>query len=90
MYELKWLRSALRDLDHIADYIANDDPERARSFVQEISERVEDLRRYPFMGRASEHPDTRELVVHRHYLVTYRLVGETVEILQVWHTAQNR
>src|SRR6266550_575155 len=84
MYEVKWLRAALADLDHIADFIARDNPDRAQSFVHEIFNQVEALRRFPFMGPSSEDIDARELVVHRNYLVVYRLVGETVEILQIW------
>ena len=86
MYEVKWLRAALADLDHIADFSARDNPDRAQSFFNQ----VEALRRFPFMGPSSEDIDARELVVHRNYLVVYRLVGETVEILQIWHAAQDR
>ena len=32
------------------------------------------------MGSSSEDINARELVVHRNYLVEYRLVGETVEV----------
>ena len=90
MYEVRWLRAALDDLDHIAEFIARDNPDRAQSFVHEIFNQVEALGRFPFMGSSSEDIDARELVVHRNYLVVYRLVGETVEILQVWHAAQDR
>ena len=90
MVKVKWLRSALADLDHIADFIARNNPERARSITDEIFGQVENLGRFPFMGPASEDIDAREFVVHRNYLVVYRLLGETVEILQVWHAAQGR
>ena len=90
MYEVRWLASALRSLDEIAGFIARDSPERARALAQEILERTEGLARFPFAGRAGELMDVRELVVHRNHLVSYRLVGETVEVLQVWHVARRR
>lgn len=90
MVEVKWLRSALADLDHIADYIARDNPKRAKSFTDEVFRQVDNLGRFPFMGHSSEDIDAREIVVHRNCLVVYRLAGETVEILQVWHAAQDR
>lgn len=88
--EVKWLRRALQDLDGIATYIARDKPEAARTLLREIRAQTEHLASYPFMGRAGEKPDTRELLVHKHYLVSYRLRPGRVEILQVWHIAQDR
>ena len=50
MYQVKWLRAALADLDHIADFIAQNNPKRAQSFTHEIFTQVEALGRFPFMG----------------------------------------
>jgi toxin ParE1/3/4 len=88
--EVKWLRRALRDLDTIARYIERDNPKTARAFVQSIRDKAQQLASFPYMGRASERPDTREFVVHEHYLVSYRIGPGRIEILQIWHTAQNR
>ena len=48
------------------------------------------LTRHPFLGPRADLEGTRELMVHRNYLVTYRVGTEAVEILQVWHVAQDR
>lgn len=90
MPAVEWSARALRSLDSIGEHIAGDNPERARSFVQAVFRKVEDLARFPFLARPSEKPDVREFVVDRHYLVSYRVGRERVEILQVWHTAQKR
>lgn len=88
--EVRWLRRALADLDAIAEYVAHDNPVAARSLVARVRDMTEQLANYPYLGRASERADVRELVVHDHYLVSYRVRPNRIEILQVWHTAQNR
>ena len=88
--EVRWLRRALRDLDTIATHIARDNPKAARALVESIREKAERLVSFPYMGRASERADIRELVVHEHCLVSYRIGPGRIEVLQIWHTAQKR
>ena len=88
--EVKWLRRALEDLDTTAAHIARDNPAAARALVQSIRDKTERLTFFPYLGRASEKADTREFFIHEHYLVSYRNRPERIEILQVWHTAQER
>jgi toxin ParE1/3/4 len=90
MPAVEWSTRALRSLDHIGDYIARDSPEQGRSFVQAIFRKVDDLAQFPFLGRPSAKSDIRELVIEKHYLVSYRIRPDRVEVLQVWHTAQSR
>ena len=66
-----------------------DKPTVATEFVLTISDKVDRLREFPFLGRTGAYQDTRELVVHRNYLVTYRVRGDEVQVLQVWHVARN-
>lgn len=88
--QLRWTRRALADLERIAGRIAADKPLAAAEFVEALRQRVANLARHPLMGRVGAYADTRELVVHRNYLVTYRVRGDEVQILQVWHVAQQR
>jgi toxin ParE1/3/4 len=87
---LRWSRRALADLDRIARRIAADKPLAAVEFAAAVRTSVERLGAFPLLGRAGALPDTRELVVHRNYLVTYRVQGDEVQVLQVWHVARNR
>jgi addiction module RelE/StbE family toxin len=87
---LRWSRRALADLDRIARHIAADKPLAAIEFVAAVRTSVERLDAFPLLGRAGALDDTRELVVHRNYLVTYRVRGGEVQVLQVWHVARNR
>ena len=87
--ELKWSRRALTDLTRILDYIAQDKPAAAQALAVDMRAKAEHLRLHPYLGRESA-PGVRELVLHRHYLLTYRIKPGWIEILQVWHVAQQR
>lgn len=87
---VRWLNRALADLANITTYIERHNPEAARALAQSIREKTNRLALFPFLGRASERPDIRELVVHKNYLVSYRIRRETIEVLQVWRATQNR
>jgi toxin ParE1/3/4 len=85
---VKWLKVALRNLGDIADYIAEDSPGRATTFVQEIRLKTNLLVDFPSVGRAGRVVGTRELVVHKNYIVVYRMKAGHIEILRVRHVAQ--
>jgi plasmid stabilization system protein ParE len=86
---LRWLRTALRNLDEEAAYIAADDPAAARLLVARVLEAVNQLADQPGLGRPGRVPGTRELVVARsRYVVPYRVKRDAVEILRVFHTSR--
>jgi toxin ParE1/3/4 len=87
--QLRWLRKALRNLDEEATYIAVDDDRAARLVVQRILGAVALLAEQPGLGRPGRLPGTRELVVPKtRYIVPYRVRGQTVEVLRVFHTSR--
>ncbi|OZA29455.1 MAG: hypothetical protein B7X91_01750 [Hydrogenophilales bacterium 17-64-11] len=88
--ELKWSRSALADLQAILEHVARDNPQAARSLAAGFRQTAAHLTAHPFIGRRGELEGTRELMLHRNYLLTYRVSSEAVEILQIWHVAQKR
>jgi plasmid stabilization system protein ParE len=86
---VRWLRTALRNLDEEASYIAADDPAAARLIVARALEAVAQLADQPGLGRPGRVPGTRELVVARtRYIVPYRVRRDAVEILRVFHTSR--
>lgn len=86
---LKWLRTALRNLDQEAAHIAVDDVVTARLVVKRVLNAVALLGEQPELGRPGRVHGTRELVVLRtRFIVPYRVRGETVEILRVFHTSR--
>jgi toxin ParE1/3/4 len=86
---IRWLRTALRNLDEEATYIATDDAAAARLVVDRIFKSVAQLALQPGLGRPGRVPGTRELIVPRtRYIVPYRVRGDVVEILRVLHTSR--
>jgi toxin ParE1/3/4 len=86
---VRWLRKALRNLDDEASYIAADDTAAAHLVVERVLAAVAMLAAQPGLGRPGRVPGTRELIVAKtRYIVPYRVRGETVEILRVFHTSR--
>jgi toxin ParE1/3/4 len=86
---VRWLRTALANLDAEAEYIAEDNPGAAGRVVQKIFRTVDLLRENPAMGRAGRVAGTRELVVpETPYIIPYRVREDAVEILRVFHAAR--
>jgi addiction module RelE/StbE family toxin len=86
---VRWLRTALRNLDDEASYIAADDPGAARLVVARVLEAVATLESQPALGRPGRVPGTRELVVRKtRYVVPYRVRGDVIEILRIFHTSR--
>ncbi len=85
---VRWTRRSLDDLRRIAEYIAHDNPPAAAALVTAVHDQVSQLKAFPLLGRVGAYQDTRELVVHRNYIVTYRARSHEVQVLQVWHVAR--
>jgi plasmid stabilization system protein ParE len=87
--QVRWLRTALRNIDDEAAYIAADDPAAARIVVRRVLQAVDQLAEQPSLGRPGRVPGTRELVVAAtRYLVPYRVRRDTIEILRIFHTSR--
>lgn len=82
--------AALDDLAHIADWIGQDDPKRAQSFVEELRTACRELgdfpRAYPAFPRFG--PMSRRRV-HGNYLMIYDVEPDFVTIVAVIHGARN-
>ncbi len=89
--EIKWLRTALKNLDQEAEYIAKDNPEAARLVVQRIHHTVSLLSNNPSLGHPGRLPGTHELIIPKtRYIVPYRVRPrlQRIEILRVFHASR--
>jgi plasmid stabilization system protein ParE len=92
-YRIVWRPLAESALNKIVDFIAQDNPVTAAAFGQKLREKTLLLVQHPKLGRTGR-PGlpafVRELVIHRNYIVFYRVQDDThtVEILNVRHTSR--
>ena len=86
---VRWLRRALANLEAEADYIGEENPAAAARVVEKIFRAVNLLKKNPAMGRPGRVTGTREfVVVGTPYVLPYRVRGDAVEILRVFHAAR--
>jgi toxin ParE1/3/4 len=84
--KLRWTRLALTDFLEAQEYIAKDNPLAAQAIAQRIDEAARELLIHPSIGRLGQLDGTRERVVSRTpYLIVYRVAGDEIELLRVWH-----
>ena len=92
-YTLRYLPSAQTDLISIFDFIAQDTPNRASTFVDKLDERIGALEQHPLLGRLPRHPRLREegyrVLIVESYLVLYIIRGREIEIYRVVHGSRN-
>ena len=86
---LVWSRPAQEDRKAIREYIAADNFRAAVALDDLIAEKAGHLVRQPRLGRPGRVANTRELVVHRNYLLIYDVAGDLVRVLRVLHVARN-
>jgi toxin ParE1/3/4 len=89
--QIVWTETAIRHLSAIQAYIEQDKPEAAQRVGTTIRETVSLLSEHPNLGRAGRKPGTRELIIAgAPSLVPYRVKGNRLTILAVFHGAQRR
>lgn len=87
--QVRWLRTARRNLREEAEYIAAENPAAATLVMKRVRAAVALLAENPALGRPGRVTGTRELVVPKtRYLIPYRVRQERVEILRVFHTSR--
>jgi addiction module RelE/StbE family toxin len=87
--KVRWTNRALGRLNEIAEYIAKDNPEWAKTFVTELRDTGKILQSHQ-LGMAGRIFGTKELVLHKNYVAVYRVKDDEVHILTILHSAQNR
>lgn len=90
MIHLRWSPEAADDLERIGKYIQRSNALAARHVVKTIYDGITNLRKFPNRGRRGRLTGSRELVFPSlPYIVAYRVQKEVVEIMRIYHAAQD-
>lgn len=79
---------AREDRKGIREYIAVDNFNAALYLDKLFSSKANHLMDHPNLGRLGRLQGTRELVVHRNYILVYDIVDDLVRVLRVLHAAR--
>ena len=83
---VRWTPAALRDLESLHGYVAEDNLPAAAATVERILSGIEALSRHPDMGCKGRLPETRELIIAP-YMIMYRAKATALELLAIIHSA---
>jgi toxin ParE1/3/4 len=87
---VRWSEPAADDLADISGYIRGDNAAAARRVAKTIYDGCESLIHFPHRGRKGKQAGTRERVfAPLPYLSVYRVQKDVVEILHIWHGAED-
>ncbi len=81
---------AKADLSSIRLYLQSQSPAAARSIGRKLRDACVSLADFPDRSRIGNVPGTRENVAVWPYVIVYRITKTEVQILRVWHGAQER
>lgn len=83
-----WSSPAKQDRYAIALYIAQDNVDAACALLEELDHAARRLEQFPALGREGRVEGTRELVIHKHYILVYEMAEQTLTVLAVLHSAR--
>ncbi len=87
---IEWTEGAVQELDWAREYISvSNSEETARRVVDRILSSVEQLARFPMLGRPGCISGTRELVISKTpFIAAYTVQKTRVVVLAIYHGAQ--
>jgi toxin ParE1/3/4 len=91
MMKVIWSEGALLDLEHIRDYIAQDNSAYANVFVERLLKTTRHLPQFPQSGRLmpeAKTPNIRE-VLYQGYRIVYRLSPQLIEVVMAVHGSRD-
>ena len=81
---LEFSRRVEADLDAIAEYIAQDNPQRALTFLREIRQKIHRIGEQPLLYQLSpEIGESARLAVVGSYVILFRVLDEVVRIERI-------
>jgi len=90
---LKWSATALADIQRLRAFIETHNPDAAQRAAASFKQAASILLTYPGIGKRLEERQDRELFIpfgQRGYIMRYRLDGDDIVILRIWHGLEDR
>ena len=88
---IRWTPAAAADLQQINNYLNEHHPNYRHRTMRKIHDVLRSVKQFPNRGRRGREEGTREILFQpMPYIAVYRLREQSVEVLRIWHTAQNR
>jgi plasmid stabilization system protein ParE len=90
--KLLWTRKALSDVARLYEFLASVNPPAAARAVQALTAAPMRLREQPRMGERLDEFEAREVrrILVGRYEMRYELTQDTLYVLRVWHTREDR
>lgn len=92
-FTLRLLSIAEQDFLDIIEYLAAESPAAARTMMDRLEKRLQQLRDYPFLGKVPA--DTKvarmryRVLVVKEYVIFYKVRGKTVLVYRFIHGARD-
>ena len=88
---LRWTPAAAADLQQINDYLAEHYPHYRQATLRKLYDTIRKLKDAPHLGKTGRVEGTREILFPpMPYVAVYRVGEQGIEVLRIWHTAQDR
>jgi plasmid stabilization system protein ParE len=86
-----WTPAAAADLQNLTDYLKEHHPHYRQPTMRKVYAAVQSLKEWPHRGRVGREEGTRELVFPPlPYIAVYRVKEQSIEVLRIYHGAQDR
>ena len=88
---ISWTPAAAADLEHISNYLQERHPHYRQPTMRKLYEAIRSLKELPQRGRPGREDGTRELLFPpTPYIAVYRVQEQSIEVLRIYHAAQDR
>jgi addiction module RelE/StbE family toxin len=85
------LHFAKNDLEEIRSYLTKESPQASKLVGEKIKKSLSLLSENPYIGSIKDNEDILEWHIPGiPYTLPYRIVGDQIQILRVFHEAQNK
>ncbi len=88
---IRWTPAAAADLEDIGNYLKTRHPHYRQPTMRKLYQAIRSLKESPHRGRPGSEDGTRELLFHPlPYIAVYRVKEQDIEVLRIYHAAQDR